>query len=247
MDESIKAIVFRINSPGGSALASDVILREVKLAAEVKPVIASMGDVAASGGYYIACAADLIVASPNTITGSIGVFGMIPNMQEFFNDKIGITFDNVKTNRFADLGDISRPLTRAEEALIQDVIEQVYETFISHVAQGRGISKETVDYLGRGRVWSGVEALKNGLIDDFGGLRFAIEKAAEMAEITDYRLVELPARRDFFTRILEDFRGMQEARIKEKLGDAYIYYDMANKAKDIKGIQARMPFDIILY
>lgn len=246
LDESIKAIVFRINSPGGSALASDVILREVKLAREVKPVVASMGDVAASGGYYVAVGADHIVASPNTITGSIGVFGMIPNMQEFFNEKAGITFDNVKTNTYADLGSISRPLTMGERAMIQDLIEQVYETFITHVSEGRNMPKGDVDEIGQGRVWSGVEALGNGLIDEFGGLDFAIEKAAELAELADYRVVEYPRRKELFERLMDDFGGLQEAMVKKKLGDAYIYYHQINQMKELKGVQARLPYNVIL-
>jgi protease IV len=246
LDDSVKAIVFRINSPGGSALASDVILREVKLASEVKPVIASMGDLAASGGYYVACAADLIVASPKTITGSIGVFGVIPNMQELFNEKLGITFDNVKTNQFADLASVNRPLTRAERALIQESIEQVYDTFINHVAEGRNIPTSMVDSLGQGRVWSGVEALQNGLVDEYGGLAHAIAKAAEMAEIDAYRLVEFPKRKDFFTRLMEDFGGVQDVMVKRKLGDTWIYYQQIQELKDIRGIQARLPYNIII-
>ena len=224
LDSSVKAIVFRINSPGGSAMASDVILREIKLAAKEKPVIASMGDVAASGGYYIACAADLIIASPTTITGSIGVFGMIPNMQNFFNQKLGITFDNVKTNELADLATITRPLTQTEKNLIQEEIERVYETFIGHVASGRNIPVTTVDELGQGRVWSGAEARSIGLIDEFGGLSHAIEKAVEMAGLETYRVVEYPTRKDFLTRLMEDFGGVQERLIEKRLGIAYQYY-----------------------
>lgn len=246
LNDRVKAIVFRINSPGGSALASDVILREVKLASEVKPVIASMGDVAASGGYYVACAADLIVASPNTITGSIGVFGLYPNMQEFFNEKIGITFDNVKTNQYADLGSVSRPFTRNERAIIQEFIEQVYETFISHVSRGRNMPEEEVDMLGQGRVWSGTQALRNGLIDEFGGLQYSIERAAELAEVTDYRLVEYPRRRDWITRLREDFGGLQEAMLRKKLGDSYIFYQHIQDVQQMKGVQARLPYNIIL-
>ncbi|MFO7978187.1 MAG: signal peptide peptidase SppA [Bacteroidales bacterium] len=246
LDESVKAIVFRVNSPGGSALASDVILREVKLAAEQKPVIASLGDVAASGGYYVVCGADKIFASPNTITGSIGVFGIIPNMKEFFNDKIGITFDNVKTNDFADLGTITRPMTRTERDMMQDMIDQVYQTFITHVSQGRDMPVSRVDSLGQGRVYSGSEALRNGLIDEFGGMREAIEEAAQMAQLDDYRVVEYPSRKDLLTRLMDDFGGMQEAMIKKKLGQTYIYYERANQVKEMTGIQLRMPFTIIM-
>ncbi len=245
-DESVKAIVFRINSPGGSALASDVILREVKLAAAEKPVIASMGNVAASGGYYIACAADEIIAHPNTITGSIGVFGMIPNMQEFFNEKIGLTFDNVKTNEFADMGSLTRPMRPAERQIIQEMIGEVYDTFIGHVAEGRNMPESVVDELGRGRVWSGAEARQHGLIDEFGGLRFAIERAASMAELEDYHIVEYPKRKDFLTRIMEDFGGIEERIIQRRLGDNYRYYRQINDASQMTGILTRMPYDIYL-
>jgi len=246
LDTTVKAIVFRINSPGGSALASDVILREVKLASEVKPVIASMGDVAASGGYYVACAADMIIASPNTITGSIGVFGLVPNMQNFFNKKLGITFDNVKTNEYADLMTVTRPLTRNERAMIQEMVEQVYETFTDHVSEGRGLTVAMVDSIGQGRVWSGAEALQLGLIDEFGGLSYAIEKAAEKAGLENYRIVEYPKRKDFLTRIMEDFGGTQEIFVKRKLGEAYHYYKQVEKASEMTGILTRMPYDVII-
>ncbi len=245
-NDRVKAIVFRINSPGGSALASDVILREVKLAAKEKPVIASMGNLAASGGYYIACAADMIIASPNTITGSIGVFGMVPNMQGLFNDKLGITFDNVKTNEYADMGSISRPLRPAERRIIEASIADVYETFIGHVAEGRNLPVSRVDELGRGRVWSGAEAKKNGLVDAFGGLRYAIEKAAEMAELDDYRIVEYPIRKDFFTQLMEDFGGIQERVIQRQLGEHYRYYKQLHEATQMMGVLTRLPYDIYL-
>ncbi len=247
LDESVKAIVFRINSGGGSALASDVILREVKLAVEEKPVVATMGDLAASGGYYIACAADLIIANPNTITGSIGVFGVIPNMQEFFNEKLGITFDNVKTNELSDFASFDRPLTRTEKQIIQEGIDEVYHTFIEHVAEGRNLPVETVDELGRGRVWSGVDAKRIGLIDEFGGLDYAIEKAAELAELEEYRIVEYPVRKEFFEQLMEQFGGVQERWIKNRLGENYKYLEMIRDAENMTGIQARMPYEVVLY
>ncbi len=247
LDESVKAIVFRINSGGGSALASDVILREVRLAAKEKPVVATMGDVAASGGYYIACAADHIIASPNTITGSIGVFGLIPNMQEFFNEKLGITFDNVKTNELSDFGSFNRPLTATEEQIIRELIDEIYQSFINHVAEGRGLPVETIDKIGRGRVWSGVDAKRIGLIDDFGGLQLAVEKAAELAEIEKYRIVEYPKRKDFFTQLMEEFGGVQDRWIQKRLGDKYKYIELINEAEHITGIQARLPYEIILH
>lgn len=245
-DEHVKAIVFRINSPGGSALASDVILREVKLAKEEKPFVVTMGDVAASGGYYIACAADYIYASPNTITGSIGVFGMVPNMKDFFNDKLGVTFDNVKTNRFADIGSVSRPLTRAERQIIQESIGQIYDTFTEHVAEGRNLPVSVVDELGRGRVWTGAEARQNGLVDDFGGLREAIAKASELADIEEYRITEYPIRKDFLTQFLEGFGGIRERVIQKELGDAYKYYRQMQEVQEMQGILMRLPYDIII-
>ncbi len=246
LNDNVKAIVFRINSPGGSALASDVILREVKLAAQVKPVVASMGDVAASGGYYIACGADWIMANPTTITGSIGVFGMIPNMQEFFNDKLGVNFDNVKTNQFADFGSVTRPLTRAERQMIQDMISEVYDTFIGHVAEGRGLPLSVVDELGAGRVWSGAEAKQNGLIDEFGGMQAAILKAAELAELDEYRIKEYPIRKDFLTQLLEDFGGIKTRMIEKELGSAYVYYKQLQDIEEMTGILTRLPYDIII-
>jgi protease IV len=244
LNDNVKAIVFRINSPGGSALASDVILREVKLAALEKPVIASMGDVAASGGYYIACGADHIIANPTTITGSIGVFGMIPNMQEFFNEKIGIAFDNVKTNQFADFGSITRPLTQAERQMVQGMISEVYDTFIGHVSEGRGLPLSVVDELGAGRVWSGAEAKQNGLIDEFGGLQTAIHKAAELAELEEYRIMEYPTRKDFLTQILEDFGGVKDRMIQKELGSTYAYYKQLQNIEEMTGILTRLPYDI---
>ncbi|MFO7873971.1 MAG: signal peptide peptidase SppA [Bacteroidales bacterium] len=245
-DTTVKAIVFRINSPGGDALASDVILREVVLASQEKPVVATMGDVAASGGYYIASRADWIMANPSTITGSIGVFGMIPNMQEFFDDKLGITFDNVKTNRFADMGSVTKPLSDEEQEIIQESIGRIYETFIEHVAEGRDIPVSTVDELGRGRVWSGTEAKRNGLIDEFGGLEAAMEKAAELADLEDYRITEYPKRKDFFTQIMEDFGGVKQNILERNLGDQYRYYRQIEEARDMTGILTRMPYDVNL-
>ncbi len=247
LDESVKAIVFRINSGGGSALASDVILREIKLAAKEKPVVATMGDVAASGGYYIACAADHIIAHPNTITGSIGVFGLIPNMKEFFNEKLGITFDNVKTNELSDFGSFNRPLTGVEEEIIREMIDEIYQSFINHVAEGRGLPVETIDEIGRGRVWSGVDAKRIGLIDDYGGLELAVERAAELAEIEKYRIVEYPKRKDFFTLLMEEFTGVHDRWIQRRLGDKYKYIEMMNEAEHMTGVQTRLPYEIILY
>ena len=236
-DEKVKAIVLRINSGGGSALASDVIWRETVLAKNEKPLVVSFGDVAASGGYYIACAADKIFASPTSITGSIGVFGMIPNMNEFYKSNFGITFDTVKTNNSADMG-IYRELTSFEKQKIQQGIEDVYETFISRVSEGRDISTKQVDNIGQGRVWSGYDAKKIGLIDEFGGLEKAIESAAALAEIEDYRTISLPKQKDPFTEFLD---GLNKTKLSDILSDEL---DLINK-KDIITIQEMIKSDKI--
>ena len=236
-DEKVKAIVLRINSGGGSALASDVIWRETVLAKNEKPLVVSFGDVAASGGYYIACAADKIFASPTSITGSIGVFGMIPNMNEFYKSNFGITFDTVKTNNSADMG-IYRELTSFEKQKIQQGIKDVYETFISRVSEGRDISTKQVDNIGQGRVWSGYDAKKIGLIDEFGGLEKAIESAAALAEIEDYRTISLPKQKDPFTEFLD---GLNQTKLSDILSDEL---DLINK-KDIITIQEMIKSDKI--
>jgi len=243
-DSSVKVVVFRINSGGGSALASEVMLREVMLTTEVKPVIVSMGDVAASGGYYIASYADKIFANPNTITGSIGVFGVIPNASELLNDKMGITFDNVETNRFSDLGSLNRPLTSAERQLIQNEIDRVYETFINHVAEGRNMPVAAVDSIAQGRVWSGVDAKRIGLVDELGGMQLAVETAAEMANLEKYRLVEYPEQKNFVEMLMEDFGGLESGIIKKKLGNSYQVYQQLQNATENTGILMRMPYDI---
>ena len=246
-DEKVKAIVLRINSGGGSALASDVIWRETVLAKNEKPLVVSFGDVAASGGYYIACAADKIFASPTSITGSIGVFGMIPNMNEFYKSNFGITFDTVKTNNSADMG-IYRKLTSFEKQKIQQGIEDVYKTFISRVSEGRGISTKQVDNIGQGRVWSGYDAKKIGLIDEFGGLEKAIESAAALAEIEEYRTISLPKQKDPFIEFLD---GLNQTKLSDILSDEL---GLINK-KDIttikemiksEKIQTRLPYILSL-
>ncbi len=244
-DSTIKAIVFRINSPGGSALASEIIWREVKLAAEVKPVIASMSDLAASGGYYIACPADTIVAHENTITGSIGVFGVLFNGKEFLNKKLGITVDWVKTNDHSDYGSFARALDEYEKAVIQKEIESIYDTFLSHVAEGRNMTKEEVHEIGQGRVWSGVNAMEIGLIDVYGGMDKAIEIAVEMAGIEHYRTIDLPKKKDPIEQIISELTGDAKARIlKNELGESYDYYKNLKNAIDQDGILARIPYNI---
>ena len=244
-DEKVKAIVLRVNSPGGSALASDIIWREVALASEKKTVIASMGNVAASGGYYISCAADKIFANPNTITGSIGVFGVLMNAQELLEDKIGLSFDQVNTNEFSDMGAINRSLTSTERAIIQKSVEDVYDTFITRVADGRKMTKDEVDAIGQGRVWSGENAMEIGLIDEFGGLNQAIAAAATMAELEDYVVVEYPEMEDPISAIFQQVKGESEISvIKEKLGNEYRYYLQLEAALQRRGIQARIPYEL---
>jgi protease IV len=246
-DSSYQAIVLRINSPGGSAFDSEIILREVKLAADTKPMVVSFGDVAASGGYYIASAAHQIVAQPNTITGSIGVFGLIPNMGELLNDKLGITTDVVKTNRNSDLISLTRPMTPYERHLLQQQVENVYDLFITHVSNGRGITKESVDDIGQGRVWSGENALEIGLIDQFGGLKEAIELAAEIAGVDDYRTVSLPEQPAPFEQFFKSGTENLRARfLKNELGEKYRYYEYFKKISHMKGIYARMPYDVAI-
>ncbi len=246
-DNKVKAVVFRINSPGGSALASDVIWREVVLTQKVKPVIVSMGDVAASGGYYIACAADSIFAEPNTITGSIGVFGIIPNMQKFFNNKLGVTFDGVKTAEHADLGSINRPLTASERLVIQNEVNRIYSTFTKRVSDGRKKPQTYIDEIGQGRVWSGSEALQKGLVDRLGHFNDAIASAAKMAKLKDYKLVFYPEQKSPFESILSTSNDkLKDYFSKAQLGDSYVYYKQLQLALKSTGIQARMPYNITL-
>lgn len=245
-DTSIKAIVLRVNSPGGSALASDVIWRETLLAKETKPLVVSMGDVAASGGYYISAAADKIFAMPNTITGSIGVFGMLPNMKGFFNKKLGVTFDGVKTAQYADFGEISRPLTDAEYAILQKSVDNIYGTFLSRVSEGRDMTTEKIDSIGQGRVWSGTDAMDIGLIDEFGGLETAIAEAAKLAGLEDYVLKNYPKRKDPIEKILEDFgMSVSQTFMSYQLGndkELIKYFEEIKTIKEMQGVQARMPF-----
>lgn len=248
-DDKVKAVVFRINSPGGSALASDVIWREVELLRQEKPIIVSMGDVAASGGYYIAAAADSIFAQPNTITGSIGVFGLIPNLQGLYNDKLGITYDKVKTSKYADmLTTFDRPLSNDEFNILQREVERIYDTFLQRVADGRGLSKARVDSIGQGRVWSGQQALAIGLVDRLGSIDDAIAAAANKAGLNDFRIVTYPAIKQPFESLLgntTDRIGAWFAR--HQLGEQYRFYEQVKSALQLRGIQARLPFELEVY
>ena len=247
-DKKIKAIVLRVNSPGGSALASETILREMELAKEVKPVVVSMGDVAASGGYYISCKADTIVASPTTITGSIGVFGVLMNLEKMMKNKLGITTDRVKTNPFADLGTPTRALNESERAIIQNQVEMVYDEFITHVAEGRNMTKEEVDAIGQGRVWTGKDAIELGLVDVLGGMEDAITIAADMANLESYRITKLPIEKNPFEQIVEDL-GSQVSNgiIRNELGKTYSYYQKINELMNMERIQMRMSNQFEIY
>jgi protease IV len=247
-DKSVKAIVFRINSGGGSGSASDVIHREVMLAAKEKPVVASMGDVAASGGFYIAAPADTILAGQATITGSIGVFGMFPNVQKLMNDKLGITTDVVKTNKNANILTPFDPLDPDERAIVQKMIDEFYTNFVTVVAEGRGKSYDEIDAIAGGRVWAGSNALDLGLIDMYGGLEKSIEVAAEMAGLENYRVQSLPVLDDPMTAIMKQITGGSMVRadkiLRRELGDEYQYYRKIQDIRNLQGIQAIMPYEI---
>ncbi|MPM22821.1 Protease 4 [bioreactor metagenome] len=249
-DSSIKAIVLRVNSPGGDALASDMIWREVYLANKIKPVVVSMGDYAASGGYYISCAARKIYAEPTTLTGSIGVFGVIPNMQKLFNEKLGITFDEVKTNQHSDYIGTTKPMSDFDKATIQSQIEDIYATFVKHVAEGRNMTPEAVDSIGQGRIWCGTDAIRIGLVDELGGIYEAIAYAAQAANITEYSVEELPVQKDFLTTLMEDFGSETKVEgnkiIEQQLGEFAPLYEAWQKATQMSGIQARLPYFLIM-
>jgi protease-4 len=247
LDKTIKAIVFRVNSGGGSALASENIWRELSLAKQDKPVVVSFGDVAASGGYYISCAADSIFAEPNTITGSIGVFGIIPNMEAFFKNKLGVTFDGVKTAQYADAG-VLHPLNENEKKMFQHSIEVIYEQFKKRVADGRKKDVAYIDSIAQGRVWSGDDAIKVGLIDRFGGVQDAVNCAARLAKVSDYRLREFPEPQNIFDRILGSSSDNYSAKMKTELGEENfrIYQEMLRIRQITNTAQARLPFQFLL-
>jgi protease-4 len=247
LDKNIKAIVFRVNSPGGSALASEVIWREITLAKQAKPVVVSFGDVAASGGYYIACNADSIFAQPNTITGSIGVFGIIPNMGSFFKNKLGMTFDAVKTGPFADMPNVSRPLTDPEKRFVQNSIDTIYNVFKTRVSEGRKKPITFIDSVAQGRVWTGERALTIGLVDRLGSLQDAINCAARMGKLKDdYRLKEYPEKKGLLEGLMGGYkREVKTNAIKEEIGEEQ--FDILKKLKSLKNMisipQTRLPFD----
>jgi len=245
-DDKVKAIVLRVDSPGGSALTSDIIWREIELAKEKKPVVVSMGNVAASGGYYIAAGANKIFAEPTTITGSIGVFGTIPNMSELAAD-IGINAEQVGTNKNSVDYSLFEPMTPEFRGMVQEGIEDVYETFLSRVAEGRGMEEDAVHQVAQGRVWSGVDAKEMGLVDELGNLNDAIAEAAKMAEIEEYGIRKYPRYKTGLERFMEDFGGasaeLKSTLIKQEIGsEAYSVLEQVKYALEQKGPQARMPF-----
>jgi len=248
-DSTVKAVVLRVNSPGGSALASEVIWREVVLTKEIKPVIVSMGDVAASGGYYIAAPADAILANETTITGSIGVFGVLWNGQGLLNDMLGITIDTVKTNAHSDIGSLYRPMTRDEEKVIQKEVNDIYVLFKGHVSDGRDMHIDSVHNIAQGRVWSGANAKEIGLIDEFGGLTRAIELAAEKAGLENYKTIDLPKQQNPFEKAIEELMGEGKTNVllKKHLGTNYKYIEHLENAMNCKGIVTRMPYDVDIY
>ncbi len=248
LDAEVKAIVLRVNSPGGDGIASDMIWREVVLAKKSgKPVIVSMGDYAASGGYYISCAADEIIAEPTTITGSIGVFGLLPNAKELMEDKLGITMDTVSTNSHSAAPSLYYPLETKEARVLQNAIEDFYSTFLTRVADGRNMTVAQVDSIGQGRVWSGEQARKIGLVDSLGSLSVAIKIAANKAKINDYTIQEMPHQVNPFQKFLSNLSTeSDETFLKNKLGDAYKPIEDISKLKNIKGVQARIPYDITI-
>lgn len=242
-DKAVKAVVIRVNSPGGSAYVSDQIWKQVKALKEEKPVVVSMGNVAASGGYYISCAANQIVAEPNTLTGSIGVFGMFPNMTGLF-EKLDVTSDVVKTHAFTDLGNIARPMTADEKVLVQGAIERNYRTFLARCAEGRGMSVEAIDAIGQGRVWTGEQALANGLVDRLGDLDAAIQVAADLADLSEYSVQPVSSSKNWWDKLLEEpLSGMHISLMQWLLGDDYAQIQLLRQVRDAQGIWARLPFD----
>ncbi|WP_317239231.1 signal peptide peptidase SppA [Hymenobacter sp. 5516J-16] len=247
LDKNVKAVVLRVNSPGGSSLASDIIYREVMLTKKVKPVIASMSDVAASGGYFIAMGCDTIVAHPTTITGSIGVFGVLPNIEPFLRDKIGVTTDRVTTGKFSDFPTITRALTPFEQSQFQAEINRIYADFTTKAAQGRRMPVERLRRLASGRVWSGTEAKARGLVDVLGSFDDALRIAARRANLKegDYRIQKLPRQKSFAENLFSSFSEEAKLRMmREEMGPMYPMYQQYKKLSEMKGAQMRMPFEV---
>lgn len=242
-DDDVKAVVLRVNSPGGSAYASEQIWREVQLLSKEKPVIVSMGALAASGGYYISCGANKIFAEPTTLTGSIGIFGMIPDATELLTDKLGLSFDVVKTNAHSDFGAMGRPLNESECRLMQAYINQGYELFTGRVAQGRKISQDSVKAVAEGRVWTGEQAMKIGLVDKLGNLNDAIAAAAKAAKIEKYSVGRYPEPAPWFASLLQEKKAdYMDSQMRSALGEFYPAFSLIRDMKNQDAIQARMTF-----
>ncbi len=247
-DETIKAVVLRVNSPGGSAYGSEQIWNEVVKMKEAKPVIVSMGDYAASGGYYISCAADYIVADPTTLTGSIGIFGMIPNFENLMTDKLGLHFDVVKTNSHADMGSLSRPFNASEKEIMQNYINNGYKLFVKRCADGRGMSVEAIEKIAEGRVWTGEAAKELGLVDELGGLDKALEIAAQKANVEAYSVINYPGKSSIFDSILENGKkDYINGQLAETFGEYYHFMKSIQNLKEADRIQARLPFDLQIH
>ena len=242
-DDKVKAIVMRVNSPGGSTMASEVIRREVELASKEKPVIVSMGNYAASGGYWISSSADYIFADPNTLTGSIGVFGTVPNLKGFMNDKLGLTFDEVKTNENSDFGTLTKPLSPYQLKMMQKHVTETYDDFITLVSETRNLRKTFVDSIAQGRVWSGSNAIEIGLVDELGGIEQAIAYAAEKAGLESYSIKEFPKQEDMFESLLQTNKQEYYTKtiLKDKLGDKVKYLEALERLNQTEGVQALMP------
>ncbi|NDV78457.1 signal peptide peptidase SppA [Dysgonomonas sp. 511] len=245
-NDDVKAVVFRVNSPGGSAYASEQIWKAITDLKAEKPVVVSMGNYAASGGYYISCSASKIIAQPNTLTGSIGIFGMFPNV-EGLTKKLGLTTDVVTTNKYADFGDVFRPMRTDEKAILQGYIERGYDLFLTRCSEGRGIDKAALDSIAQGRVWTGEQALKIGLVDALGGMDMAIEEAAKLANLEDYKLDSFPRKTDFFESFMSNQKEeLATKALKEYLGSDYLMFKTLKEIKEQNFIQARMPYDIVV-
>ena len=244
-DKNVKAVVLRVNSPGGSAYGSEQIWREVSLLKAEKPVVVSMGDYAASGGYYISCAAHKIVAEPTTLTGSIGIFGMMPDASELLNDKLGLHFDGVKTHKMADMGSMSRPFNAEESALMQQMVNQGYALFTKRCAEGRHIPLEELCKIAEGRVWTGSMAKELKLVDELGGLDTAIQLAAQLGKVKDYNLQTYPAKEDFLTQLLNTRTDRYiHSQLQETFGEYYRGFDWIRHLGQSNRLQARLPFNL---
>ena len=246
-DSTVKAVVFRVNSPGGSAQASEIIARELALINETKPVVISMGNYAASGGYWISTPSRMVITNPTCITGSIGVFGIIPNMEKGLKNHLGIAVDIAKSAQLADFPSGYRPLSNQERALCQASVENTYAGFVKKVAESRGMDIQTVDALGQGRVWTGLQAVENGLADHIGGLTDAIEAAAMLAGLDSYRLRELPAQKDMYTQLMELFKNSMISTQSNSIAKTYQKLAKQLDLLQESRVLARMPFDVEIY